>query len=133
LRRCLTAIAAFCICCSLGFGAEGPEQEEEPFSGVRVRHAEIRGRVYISSEREEEEEVLGVNVHVRVTTMEDEAVICEAMTDANGAYELPMIDIGKYYLYVGRLRLEMHVEPEETLPGELPKIIIVMLPKEMAK
>ncbi len=55
------------------------------------------------------------------------------MTDENGDYELPMVDIGKYYLFVGRLRLEMRVESEESAPGELPKVIIVMLPREMAQ
>ncbi len=106
--------------------------EEENFTGVRVRNAEILGRVFVVGEREEEDEYPAEDVRVRVTEQENNEVLSETRTNADGRFELPQFDVGTYWLYIGKLRLELRVIEDPEMVAELPKIIIAVIPKEMA-
>lgn len=108
-------------------------EESEEIRAVRVYHAEIKGRVFIVSEEEGEEEYPGEDVRVRVLDEETDDVILQTRTDKEGYYDFPRIDVGTYILNIGRLRLNMEVLPDEAPEGQLPKIIIVMIPKELAE
>ena len=111
---------------------DGEISDEENFSGVRVRNAEILGRVFAAGDREEEEEHPAENVIIQVRDFEeDEDILSETRTDKEGSYELPRFDVGTYWLHVGKLRLEMRVVAESDASGELPKIIIVLLPESL--
>lgn len=107
--------------------------DEQGRSAVLVVHAPIKGQVFLSSVEETSGEMPAKDVPVSIRDVEKNEVICETTTDADGAYELPMLDVGRYFMFLGALRLNLVVEPEETPADELPKVIIFIIPEEMAR
>lgn len=128
------ALAMLCLC-GLPVVLHAQEEEaspEEEYSAVRVRLAPVRGRVFLSSEKEDSGDIPGADVRVQVRDIATDELLAETFTDKNGTYELPEFDIGRYYMHVGALRLELLVVPESVAGEELPKIIILIIPEEMA-
>jgi len=107
-----------------------PETQE---SGVRVRNADIHGQVFLASEREGQDETPAPDVIVQIRNFKDQSILRKARTDKQGMYTFPKLDVGPYELRVGGLKLKLTVEPEVLSATELPKIIIVILPRQMAK
>lgn len=101
--------------------------------GVIVKQADIVGQVFIASERPGRRDEPAANVTVQIRTLEDDEVVQETRTDKDGAYKLPMLAVGKYNLRIGALKLPLIVEEDPAPEGELPKVIITILPKEMLR
>ena len=100
---------------------------------VTVRHADIRGRILIASERETEQERPGANVEVLVSELSTGTILRRTRADSDGYYTLSKLDVGRYWMAIGGLRLILQVQPESPQGTELPKILIVVLPKAMLK
>lgn len=118
-------------------GQESPAMEPAPPlepvpSGLTVRQADIVGQVFLASEKPEEREKPAAKVRVQVRTMDAKEVLRETYTDKDGGYTLPKLDLGRYRLWIGSLKLILTVEGEQPA-GELPKILIVVIPKPMTQ
>lgn len=114
--------------------AESPTAPLPPVpSGMTVKQADIIGQVFIASEAEQEQEKPAPNVRIRVLPLDDDQVLREAYTDKEGFYTLQKLDVGRYRLYVSSLKLILTVEPGEQAATERPKVVIVIIPKQMAK
>lgn len=111
---------------------DSPPAAERDTRFLLVRHAVIRGRVFFASERQGQTEQPAPNVLIQVKVPETGEVLAKTVTDKEGSYILPQVDIGIYYLTVGKLRLSMKVVAEAEKVGELPKVVICVLPREMA-
>ena len=98
-----------------------------------VRHAVIRGRVFFTSERQGQPEEPASGVLIQVKVPETGEVVAKTATDKEGSYILPQVDLGIYHLMIGKLQLNMKVIAEAEEVGELPKVIICVLPREMAR
>ena len=107
---------------------------ERDTSLIRVMHAEIEGQVFLASEDQGIREIPAEDVSVQIRDDAGDRLIAEALTDEAGSYTLPKIDVGRYKLLIGGLRLNMSVEPEDTRwSDELRKVIIAIIPKQMAE
>ena len=63
-----------------------------------------------------------------------DGLLAETLTDEDGAYSLPRVDLGRYHLLIGGLSLNLSVEKQNTSwSEELRKVIIVIIPKQMAR
>lgn len=100
---------------------------------ITVRHADIDGQVFIASERAETDEIPAVGVTVQVRDLENKEVLRSAATDAEGRFKLPMLDPSTNLLLIGSLKLKLLVTPETTPQGERPKVVIVIIPKQMTR
>lgn len=140
-RACLVAaLAVTLVALSSGHGWAQTAQETSPaalevdFPGVRVAHAEIRGRVFIAGETEGAEEAPAPNVLIRVMDERERTEIRRTRTKDNGDYTLPVLDLGRYRLLIGGLRVDLLVEErDEDRTDESPKVVIFVLPKELAE
>jgi len=108
-----------------------PSEDERRF--LLVRHAVIRGRVFFSSDRQGQEEQPAPGVLIQVKVPETGEVLAKTETDKEGSYVMPQMELGIYHLYIGKLRLNMKVVPEAEKAGELPKVVLCVLPREMAR
>ncbi|MBN1510512.1 MAG: carboxypeptidase regulatory-like domain-containing protein [Phycisphaerae bacterium] len=98
-----------------------------------VRHADLMGKVFILSQKEEARGAPAQGVFIQVRDVETNELLAETRTDREGAYEFPRFDVGIYHLMVGALRLRMEVVPESEDVNELAKVVILILPEEMAR
>ena len=105
--------------------------EEKRF--LLVRHAVIRGRVFFASERQGQEEQPAPGVLIQVKVPETGEVLAKTETDKEGSYVMPQMELGIYHLFIGKLRLNMKVVAEAEKAGELPKVVLCVLPREMAR
>ena len=111
-----------------------PSAAEEPTRPtMTVTYAEIQGKVFLASARQGEEEEPASNVKVQVRDLKTNKVLREAVTDKAGYYSLPKLEPAKYLMIVGRLKLHLNVEPNQQPLTELPKILLIILPKEMTE
>lgn len=104
-----------------------------PLPKLTVKSADIHGQVYIAGERQGEEEEPAKNVVVQVRTPETGDTLREARTDDDGRYTFERLEPGIYYFIIGSLRMNLIVEPGGLAAGELPKIILVVLPRDMTQ
>jgi hypothetical protein len=140
-RRVLLVLVALAFLpCAPLLAQGGPEpallpqsRPETQKSGVRVRNADIHGQVFLASEREGQDETPAPDVIVQIRNPEDQSILRKAEPDKDGMYTFPKLDVGPYELRIGGLKLKITVVPEIQSAKELPKIIIVILPRQMAK
>ena len=64
---------------------------------------------------------------------EEEKLVHETRTDENGLFSLPVLSVGAYRLVIGELSVQLRVLPkaEERKDQEEPKILLILLPKEV--
>jgi len=101
-------------------------------SGIVMKYADIHGQVFIASEKRGRKETPAAGVTVQIQDVQSNYVLRTTNTDEQGRYDFARIDPGEYKLVIGALRLKLKVIPEPLNTQELPKIIIAVLPKEMA-
>lgn len=100
---------------------------------IVVRQAEIQGQVFISSDREGEEEAPARNALIQLKDSGNDKVLQKTYTNDQGEYTLSEVEVGEYLLFAGSLKMKIRVEsPETTEQNELPKKIIVIIPRKMA-
>ena len=97
-----------------------------------MKYADIHGQVFIASEKRGRKETPAAGVTVQIQDVQSNYVLRTTNTDEQGRYDFARIDPGEYKLVIGALRLKLKVIPEPLNTQELPKIIIAVLPKEMA-
>ena len=138
-RRILLALVATAFLPSAPLRAQGgPEPASQPpppetqKSGVRVRNADIHGQVFLASEREGQDETPGPDVIVQIRDPKDGTILQKGRTDKDGKYTFAQLDVGLYELRIGALKLKITVVPETEAGTELPKVIIVIIPRIMA-
>jgi len=64
---------------------------------------------------------------------EEPKLVHETRTDENGLFSLPVLSVGVYRLVIGELSVQLRVMPkhEERKDQEEPKILLILLPKEV--
>jgi hypothetical protein len=100
---------------------------------VVMKQDEIRGKVFFLAEENEKEQPAD-ELKVEVWTPDSTNLIQSTMTDTNGAYKLPSLQVGRYRMVIGKLDLELRVEdPLKITPGTrtIPKTIIVLIPRSL--
>jgi len=100
---------------------------------VVMKQDEIRGKVYFLAE-ENEKEAPAPDMKIEIWTPDSSKLIQSTMTDTNGAYKLPSLDVGPYRMIIGKLNLELRVQdPLKITPGTrtIPKTIIVLIPRSL--
>ncbi len=100
--------------------------------GIIVRKAPIRGRVFIAAEKRNEDETPAEKVKVEVRDKDGKETLEKAETDEQGYFDLPELNPEEYLLMVGGLTIKLIVEPDLPDPGELPKVVMFVLPRKMA-
>lgn len=111
-------------------GAEAGHKE----SAVVVEAAPIKGRVFICTQRAEDDEVPARNVTIQVWGQKNRRLLQTTHTGKEGYFSLSKLEVGKYGLRIGRLRLKMEVIPSgDPRVAQLPKVIIVILPRELLR
>ena len=95
---------------SAGVRAEGDSPSRKRFPLVAVKQERIQGSVYVIAD-ESREESSAADLRVVVQTLDGTKVLAETTTDKDGNFELKSLDEGRYELQVGRLVLELSVEP----------------------
>lgn len=73
------------------------------------------------------------NLSIQLWTYDDNQLIYETRTDADGFFDLPRSELGLYIIAVGRMRLVMKVIAPPALPAgvvEGPKVLFIMVSSE---
>ena len=138
-HKLLITAACMAVCLAMPSVAEEPEPsydpdyEEEDTSVIRVSHAEIEGKVYIASQEAGLREQPADDVNVQIKDLDDQ-LLSETLTDEEGSYTLPRIDVGEYKLHIGGLTLNLSVEEDsDRWDEQLRKVVIVIIPEQMAR
>ncbi len=131
------AVAAILILL-LGPGLSAAKAQDDAASTNRkaqitVKFADIHGQVFIASEKRGSRELPAKGVYVQVMDVPSNHVQRTATTDDDGKYTVAQLPPGWYTLHIGALQLSLEVTAESPDVRELPKIIIAILPKEMAR
>lgn len=133
MRKMLTAVCILALPrVPVSVWSEPGQTEPEKTSAIKIRSAPIEGKVFLVASEEGEDEVPGRNVDVRVTRRGEREVIYHTMTVKDGSYQLPRLDPQDYSLRIGDLRLDLKVFPETSSRQDLSKVLIIMIPREMA-
>ena len=127
------------------FGWLGParsavsaEEDDQGPIPVVMEEATVRGRVVIMETRRTERHALE-GLRVKVWTKgnkeggEESRLLHEAETDELGLFSLPLLPVGEYTLVVSKVTLRLVVTPKapERAEQEEPKILLILLPREV--
>lgn len=112
---------------------EAPPAPPSRAAGITVKQAEIVGQVFIATERPGEQEEPARDVRVQIRIPENDEVIYETRTDKIGGYTFPQLKVGAYRLVIGGMKLNLLVESTPVEIGELPKVIITILPRDLVR
>lgn len=145
-------MVAFCLFAAvLLFGQERAEARERMRTWrvpVLMEASTARGKVVVLETRKEDRKAVE-NLLVQVWTAPDEEqevegaeeaggkaeekLVHETRTDENGLFSLPVLSVGAYRLVIGELSVQLRVLPkaEERKDQEEPKILLILLPKEV--
>ena len=115
----------------------GAPRANDDFHGVIVHDLDIDGRVYIiSGERDNKGRIPDPRPapggRVEIRTVAEDKVIAQARTDDQGRYTLPRIDVGKYKVCIGLLRMDLEVWPAAAASNTSARSFVVLVPEEMA-
>lgn len=130
--------SAFMVLCVLGGAlaqqddAGGMVQWKVP---VVMEESTLRGRVVVLETRREDRRTIE-GMTVQVWSQEDKQpkdLLHETETDDDGLFDLPELPLGQYFLVVSRLRVNLVVieRAQERVGQEEPKILLIMIPKEV--
>ena len=111
---------------------EPGQTDPEDTSAIRIRCAPIEGKVFLVASEDGEEEIPGQNVDVKITRPGEREMIYHTLTLKDGSYELPRLEPQDYRMQIGDLRLDLKVFPETSDRQDLSKVLIIMIPREMA-
>lgn len=105
---------------------------------IVMEQATVRGRVVIlESRREDRKTVGGLRIEVWSTDPDDpnarDSRLHRTRTDDDGLFELPLLDLGRYLMIIGDLRLSLQVvEQSANRRGQQePKVLLILLPKDV--
>ena len=141
----VACIAAFLAACYASFAKASPNAEAEDIaaplpaptnmlrSGIVIRAAAVRGRVFMAAESRNEDETPAEKVRVELREKDSDKVLAKALTDEQGYFDLPEQTPDAYRLLVGGLTIPLIVEPVPPKENDLPKVIIFVLPRKMAQ
>jgi len=71
------------------------------------------------------------NLPVRVWSVDKQKMVYRTRTDADGLFRVPVIRVGRYYLFVGRARVNINVLLSNEMAGSQNNDIVVILPYRM--
>jgi hypothetical protein len=128
----------------VAFGQQSTREWTVP---VVMEKATVRGRVVVLETRKEDRQVIentAVQVWTQPEGMEAEPggrgkinrrMLHETRTDSQGMFTLPQLDVGEYLMIVGELRIRLLVVPKSEVRKnqEEPKILLILLPKDVLK
>jgi hypothetical protein len=129
----LAACAALLFICSAGAEAQDDSASTNRKAQITVKFADIHGQVYIASEKKGSRELPAQGVYIQVRDVQSNAVQQSTTTDEQGKYTLTRPAPGRYTLQIGAMSLSLEVTQESPDIRELPKIIIAILPKDLAR
>lgn len=99
---------------------------------VVLRQSSISGRVFLLSQDAKDSVAEQLKIQIRDRT--EQKLLFETRTDKEGRFALPNLDVGKYGLIIGRLKLVLEVREPLTGPTSarrIPKTIIVFIPEAL--
>ncbi len=137
-----------CLLVFLGYSYAGPwvvgeeglnekdsksEAPHKPGARVVVEHTEINGKVVFLADQEDSE-MAAVGVKIRILSEGTSDVLHETVTDRNGIFTVPALNVGSYLMTVGRLNIRLEVVPGSRVVSSgytSPKILLVFIPKDL--
>ena len=122
--------------------ADPPAQPDSKSAGkwkrpplVVMKQADIRGRVFLLTEADKPPQP-APNIKIAVQTYDDGKLLRETASDDEGRYSLPSLDVGRYTLMVGTLKLELQVKDPDQVPAgsqTIPKTLLVFIPRDVVE
>lgn len=106
---------------------------------VVMQQSEISGRVFVLQSEQSKETPkgkTGTDVKIELRTSDQDGVVHRTITDKDGRFVLPNLDVGDYRLRVGRLWVDLRVEAPPA-PGsteaakQVSKTIVLFIPEEL--
>lgn len=139
-QRYTGALAAACLLLAAWPGPDGRAWARDRDLRARVpvvmERATVRGKVVVlESRRADRSAVENLGIQVWSTTdggSKKSARLHETTTDADGLFQLPLLEEGEYLFMIGELRLRLLVVPPapEREGQEESKVLLIMMPKE---
>jgi len=119
-----TALLSLLLACTaqVAFGATG-----NPHFFYKVVSAKVQGLVFY-----DDAQTPAADLNVRVWDIDQREFIYQTYTDDYGAFYLPKLEPGKYYIMFETLRLDLEVTPEYLVYIHQPHDIIVIIPRGTA-
>lgn len=113
-------------------GARPAKAKRHPL--VVLKQSQIRGKVLFLPDAGEGPAVPARQLDVTVTERDGSKVLHKTLTQDDGSFALPDLEVGLFRIKVGRLVLELSVEAQpETSAKPLPKTLLIYMPRELEK
>lgn len=133
---CLVAATAVAV-----VAAPDSVEPARPGAGTQKRHplvvlkqTEIHGRVFFLSEEGEGDAVPARQLPVAVFDHGGRKEVHKTVTDDDGFFSLPDMDVGVYQIRIGGLTLDLSVEVNSgSAEKTIPKQLLVYMPKALEK
>ena len=136
--RCRAPVAAIALVLVLAERAPGQDDAKAWRVPVVMEEATVRGKVVIlETRREDRKTVGGLRIEVWTTEPDNPRIrderIHRTRTDDEGLFSLPSVEIGRYVIIVGELRLGLQVVPKANVRADQqePKVLLILLPKDV--
>jgi hypothetical protein len=100
---------------------------------VVLKQTAIHGRVLLIMA--EEELAVASDLPVQVLKQKDDEAIHKTVTDKDGTFTLPSLDVGMYRIMTGRLIMDLRVEDPANSKGKtlVPKTILIVMPEALTQ
>lgn len=123
---------------AFGIAARAETTAKKPRGALPVvvmKQDKVQGNVYLIADDASPEKG-AAELRVQVRALDSGKALIETKTGADGSFELEALEVGRYELVLGQLRMELVVsDPEALAEGEkqrTPKRILVFMPHVLA-
>ena len=140
VRVCGVAVLSgllFALCAVPAWAKDRPKTWRIP---ILMEQSTVRGKVIVLEDRQDDRKVAS-NLRVRIYEEAKEGdpdrrtfkLLSETRTDDLGLFDLPLLATGQYALWISgmQVRLQVIAKPEARTGPEEPKVLLILIPKEV--